>query len=112
VGSANGYGVQTGQSRSFGNTNFNNNFGNARGGMSIKGDSSIFSSTGFVGGGGSTNVYSSGGQVHQLSQVVASITIMQVLVVPGTLEATLETVLEMGRVETIPLWQVPSLGTI
>ena len=56
---ANGYGPQTGFSvgkfAKNGNPSFNS------GGVSIKGDSSIFSSTGFVGGGGSTNVYSSGG---------------------------------------------------
>ena len=51
-----------------GNSNFQS------GGVSIKGDSSIFSSTGFVGGGGSTSVFSggSGGSAGSFTSGISS----------------------------------------
>ena len=59
-GQVNGYGPQVG-SAGYGTQVMTNqgNFNSSKG-VSIKGDSSIFSSTGFVGGGGSTNVFSGG----------------------------------------------------
>ena len=59
----NDYGPQMG-----GNSNFQS------GGVSIKGDSSIFSSTGFVGGGGSTSVFSggSGGSAGSFTSGISS----------------------------------------
>lgn len=59
-GQANGYGPRIGSAGDGNQVKTNQGNFNSPKGVSIKGDSSIFSSTGFVGGGGSTNVFSGG----------------------------------------------------